>query len=208
LSRKRRWGILASIILLALLLRGWAVMRLPIDFDEPTYLEAATHYAEALRAGDWDGVIDYQGNREHPALVKLLYGMVVLVLGEDTGTLVAGLVARAVSATLGTLAVLVLALLDPLAGGLLALHTLAIKYTSQVYLEALPHLASIGAVLSFSRISPTHHSAISRQPAGVWASGWFWLSAVALGVTAAGKLTYLPILFPILYLALWERRLR
>jgi hypothetical protein len=199
LNGKRRWGILVSIVLLALLLRGWAVMRLPIDFDEPTYLEAAADYADALRAGDRNGVIDYEGNREHPALVKVLYGLVVLVLGEEAGTLVAGLACRALSAILGTLAVLLVALLDPLAGGLLAVHTLAIKYTSQVYLEALPHLASIGAVLALSRLPA------GRRPV----SGlWFWLSAVALGVTAAGKLTYLPVLFPILYLAIWEKRLR
>jgi hypothetical protein len=192
---RRRWGILVSIVLLALLLRGWAVMRLPTDFDEPTYLEAAFGYADALRSGDWKGVIDYGGNREHPALVKLVYGLVVLALGEEPGTLVAGLASRALSAVLGTLAVLILAILDPLAGGLLAVHTLAVKYTSQVYLEALPHMASIGAVLAFCRI----RSGRDR---------WFWLSALALGVTAAGKLTYLPIVLPILYLAIWEKRLR
>lgn len=219
MNARRRWGILLILALLALLLRSWAVMRLPIDFDEPTYLEAATHYADALRAGDWNAVIDYEGNREHPALVKLLYGVVVLVLGEGTGTLVAGLVARALSAILGTIAVLVLALFDPLAGGLLAVHTLAIKYTSQVYLEALPHLASVGAVLAFSRIDSRRRG--SEAPAadgesrgGSHAAGpaqasiWFWLSAVALGVTAAGKLTYLPVLFPILFLAICEKRLR
>ncbi len=200
MNHKRRWAILASIVLLALLLRGWALMRLPTDFDEPTYLEAAFDYARALRTGDWNGVIDYQGNREHPALVKLLYGLVVLALGEDAGTLVAGLASRALSALLGTLAVLVLALLDPLAGGLLAVHTLAVKYTSQVYLEALPHLASMGAVLAFSRVK----SGRDRPVTGLW----FWLSALALGVTAAGKLTYLPVLLPILYLAIWEKRLR
>jgi len=195
-SRRRRWGVLVCIVLLSVLLRGWAVMRLPTDYDEPTYLEAAFDYARALRAGDWNGVIDYEGNREHPALVKILYGLVILALGGDPERLVAELVSRALSAVLGTLAVLVLALFDPLAGGLLAAHTLAIKYTGQVYLEALPHLASIGAVLAFSRV----------RSGGV--GFWFWLSALALGVTAAAKFTYLPILFPILYLALWEKRLR
>jgi hypothetical protein len=197
---RRRWGILLAILLLALLLRGWAVMRLPIDYDEPTYLEAAFDYARAIRAGDWNGVIDYAGNREHPALVKVLYGLVVLALGDDPGTLVAGLAGRALSALFGTLAVLVLALLDPLAGGMLAVHTLAVKYTSQVYLEALPHLASVVAVLAFSRV----RSGRDRPALGLA----FWLSALALGVTAAGKFTYLPILFPILYLAIWDKRLR
>jgi hypothetical protein len=210
MNSRRRWAVLASIVLLALLLRGWAVMRLPTDFDEPTYLEAAFHYADALRAGDWNAVIDYQENREHPALVKLLYGLVVLALGEEPGTVVAQLASRALSALLGTLAVLVLAILDPLAGGLLAVHTLAVKYTSQVYLEALPHLASIGAVLAFSRVPSGRDRATNSRPvAGRPMAGLaFWLSALALGVTAAGKLTYLPVILPILYLAIWEKRLR
>jgi hypothetical protein len=200
MSQRRRWGILVCIVLLALLLRAWAVMRLPIDYDEPTYLQAAFDYARAIQAGDWDAVIDYAGNREHPALVKVLYGLVVLALGGDPSTLVAGLAGRALSAVLGTLAVLVLAVFDPLAGGLLAVHTLAVKYTSQVYLEALPHLASIVAVLAFSRIKAGR----DRPTRGLG----FWLSALALGVTAAGKFTYLPILFPLLYLAVWDKRLR
>ena len=195
MNHRRRWGILLGILLLAVLLRAWAVMRLPIDFDEPTYLEAAFDYADALRAGDWNAIIDYAGNREHPALVKVLYGLVALALGDSPSTLVAGLAGRLLSALLGTLAVLALALFDPLAGGLLAVHTLAVKYTSQVYLEALPHLASVVAVLAFSRLK----SGRDR---------WFWISALALGVTAASKFTYLPVLFPILYLAVWAKRLR
>ena len=185
LNHRRRWGILIFIVLLAVLLRAWAVMRLPIDFDEPTYLEAAFGYADAIRSGDWSAVIDYAGNREHPALVKVLYGLLILALGDNPSTLVAGLAGRAFSAILGTLAVLVLALFDPLAGGMLAAHTLAIKYTSQVYLEALPHLASVVGVL-----------ALTRAKSG--RDRWVWISALALGVTAASKFAYLPILFPIL----------
>ena len=195
MNHRRRWGILIFIVLLAVLLRAWAVMRLPIDFDEPAYLEAAFGYADAIRSGDWNAVSDYAGNREHPALVKVLYGLVILALSDNPSTLVAGLAGRAFSAILGTLAVLVLALFDPLAGGMLAAHTLAIKYTSQVYLEALPHLASVVAVL-----------ALTRAESG--RDRWVWISALALGVTAASKFAYLPILFPILYLAVWVKRLR
>lgn len=195
---KRGWiwfAILAGIVLLSLLLRGWAALRLPLDYDEPTYLEAAYDYAQALRAGDWRGVIDYPGVREHPALVKFLYGVVVLVLGEDAGWQVALYVGRILSAVFGILAVLILALFDPLAGGLLATHTLAVKYTSQVYLEALPHLASLASVLAFTRTRGGRDR-------------WFWLSALALGVTAAGKLTYLSVVLVIFYLAVWEKRTR
>ncbi len=187
--------ILAGIVLLALLLRSWAALRLPIDYDEPVYLQAAEEYAQALRSGDLNGLIDYDGNREHPALGKILYAFALLGVGQDADWMVAVYVSRLVSVLFGVLAATLLALFDPLAGGLLAVHTLAVKYTAQIYLEALPHLASIAAVLALVRSSGGRDR-------------WFWVSALALGVTAAGKFTYLPIVLVIAYLAIWEKRLR
>jgi len=190
-----RCRVLIIIVLIAALLRGWAAWRLPVDYDEPVYLQAGNDYAQALRAGDWNGVIDYAENREHPALVKLLYGLTMLALGPDASQAVALYACRIVSAAFGTVAVLVLALFDPLAGGLLAIHTLAVKYTAQAYLEALPLLASIGAVLAL------HRSTRARDR-------WFWFSALALGATAASKFAYLPIVCVIFYLAIREKRFR
>jgi hypothetical protein len=186
--------VLIAVVLVGALLRGWAVWRLPVDYDEPVYLEAGLDYAEALRTGDWNGVIDYAGNREHPALVKLLYGLAALILDRPSWT-AALYASRILSAAFGTLAVFLLALADPLAGGLLAVHTLAVKYTAQAYLEALPHFASLGAVLALRRSARAYDR-------------WFWLSALALGATAASKFTYLPVGCVILYLALWEKRFR
>jgi len=194
--RDRIWfAILAGIVLLGLLLRAWAALRLPLDYDEPVYLQAGFDYARALDEGDLGRLIDYAENREHPALVKVLYGLVVLALGPETSWQVALYAARLLSVLFGILAVLVLALFDPLAGGLLAAHTMAVKYTSQAYLEALPLLSSMSAVLALQR------SSRSRDR-------WFWLSALALGVTAASKFTYMPIVAILLYLAIWERRTR
>jgi Two component regulator propeller len=194
-SRLSRLMALIGIVLVAALLRGWAVLRLPLDYDEPTYLQAGFDYAKAIRAGDLNGVIDYPGIREHPALVKLLYGLIVLALGPNASWAITLYLSRGLSALLGTASVFILSLADPLAGGFLAVHTMAVKYTSQAYLEALPLLASVGAVLAFSRVK----SARDR---------WFWLSALALGATAAGKYTYVPVLLPILYLAVWTKRIR
>jgi hypothetical protein len=195
-KRDRTWfAILAGIVLLSLLLRAWAALRLPLDYDEPVYLQAGFDYARALSQGDIGSVIDYDENREHPALVKLLYGLGVLALGLETSWQVALYAARLLSALFGVLAVLGMALFDPLAGSLLAVHTMAVKYTSQAYLEALPLLSSMSAVLSLQ------HSSRSRDR-------WFWLSALALGVTAASKFTYLPIVVVLLYLAIWEKRTR
>ncbi|MGD9029763.1 MAG: hypothetical protein PVG25_08100, partial [Anaerolineae bacterium] len=61
MNRMQRLVILIGIVLLAALLRGWAVMRLPTDFDEPVYQEVAFDYAEALRAGDLNAIVDYAG---------------------------------------------------------------------------------------------------------------------------------------------------
>ena len=193
--RQIRALILVAIVLLALLLRSWAALRLPLDYDEPVYLRAAEAYARALAGGDLAGVIDYAENREHPALGKLLYALALLGVGREVDWMVAVYVLRAVSVLFGVLAALLLALFDPLAGGLLAIHTLAVKYTAQVYLEALPHLASLAAVLALVRSTGERDR-------------WFWLSALALGVTAAGKFTYLPIVLVLFYVAVWEKRIR
>lgn len=202
-STRNRIVALIGIVLAAALLRGWAALRLPVDYDEPTYLEAAYRYARALEAGDWNGVIDNTATPEHPPLVKFLYGLVALALGEEAGWILVLYGARVLSTALGTLAALALALFDPLAGGMMAVHTMAIKYTSQAYLEALPHLASLGAVLALVRTRASGAAGKRRLP-----DGWFWLSAVALGVSAASKYTYLPVVLVLLYLALFEKRLR
>jgi len=44
--------ILLAILLLAALLRAWAALQLPVDFDKPTYTQVGFDYAAALKAGD------------------------------------------------------------------------------------------------------------------------------------------------------------
>jgi hypothetical protein len=176
---------LIGVVLLGLLLRAWAALLLPTDFDEPVYLNAAFDYARSIQTGDLNGVIDYPANREHPPLVKLFYALNVLALGGQSTWELALLASRFTSAVFGALAVLLVALAGgPLAGVMLALHTLTAKYTSQAYLEALPLFASIAAVLSFER-----SKAVSDK--------WFWLSAIAMGLTAAAKYAYFTILIPL-----------
>lgn len=184
------------VIALAIFLRAWAVFMLPEDYDEPIYLQVAFDYAEAVRHANFNAVIDYPGVREHPALVKLVYSSVILTLDKAATYINAFYASRIVSAIFGVIAVILLAALDPLAGGMLAVHTLAVKYTSQVYLEAIPHALSIAAILAFLRTS-------RGAP-----NTWIWLSAFALGAATAGKFTYIPVtVVVILFLAFFEKKM-
>lgn len=185
------------IVLLITLATHWlAVTHLPQDFDEPVYTEAAMDYARALEQGHFNAVIDYPNNREHPALVKLTYGIVAYFNGSAhnySETLRTG---RVVSAIFGVIGTLVLTLLDPFAGGLMAIHALVVKYTSQAYLEAIPLASMILAVFAFLKTD-------RGKP-----NSWLWLSAVSLGTVAAGKFTYAPVLVVVLaYLAFLEKKI-
>lgn len=193
LTVKRRRVALAA-VLLSLFLRLWASWQLPVDADEPVYVQAGFEYARLLRAGDLRGVIDYPGNPEHPPLVKLIYGGIVLLLGDRADWERVLLLSRMTSAVFGSLAVWLAALIDPLAGLMLAVQTLVVKYTSQAYLEALPLLASLAAALALLR---SRGSGDRR----------LWISAAALGLTLAGKLSYFPILFVLGWIFLREKRL-
>lgn len=181
----------AAVVALAMVLRLRAAERLPVDYDEDDYLRAGQQFAAAIRAGDWAALTQLNYRPEHPPLAKLAYGVPLSFLppaeevpDQSTAAPPASSLpqpqleaARLTSAVLGGLEVLVLALVNPLAGFFLAVHTFTIKYTSQVMLEALPALTSAVAVLAYAR-------------SGGHRRGWLALSAVALGLTAASKYLY------------------
>jgi hypothetical protein len=189
--RKRRW-VIAGVMILAFVLRLWTALHLPEDFDEPIYLQSGFDYAQLLHDGNLLGVIDYPENPEHPPLVRLLYAVGILAQGSGVQWENGLFTSRIISVIFGTLATGLVALVDPLAGLMLAVQTLVVKYTSQAYLEALPMFASIGAVLSIRRSSQSRDK-------------WFWWSALALGLTAAGKYSYFPVLLVVLYILFFEK---
>jgi len=180
----------------ALALRLRAVELLPIDYDEDDYLLAGQHYARAMAAGDWGEIVNYDYNYEHPPLTKLVYGAAILPLPQvdeiprlsTTAPPADALpqphfrVARLTAAVIGAVQVFALATLNPLAGLFLGIHTWQIKYTSQIMLEPLPSLASALAVLCYVRYA----QARARRRL----NGWLFLSAAALGLTAASKYPY------------------
>lgn len=194
-SRAVRLLAIAAVTLLALGLRLRAVDRLPIDYDEDDYLAAGQRYAAALRAGDWERVINYEFNFEHPPLTKLVYGASILPLppgfeiperpSTDPPARVLPrphfTVARLTAAAVSTLEVLALAVLNPLAALFLGLHTWQIKYTSQIMLEPLPSFTSAVMVLAYVKW---------RMSNGRRWNVWLVLSGVMLGLTAASKYTY------------------
>ena len=199
----------AVIVLLALFLRLRAVELLPIDFDEDDYLRAAQQFATAIQAGDWGAFTQLNYRAEHPPLTKIINGLAIAPLPPapeipDLPTTAPPAssqpephlaVARLMEAAQSVVQVMILALMDPLAALLLAVNTWHIKYTSQVMLEALPSLTSLIAVGAYVRSN------------GQW-NRWLFLSAIALGVTAASKYTYCIVAVAILvhWLLLWRAK--
>ena len=85
----------------------------------------------------------------------------------------------------GAAAVFLLSLVHPLAGLFLAIDTLGIKYTSVIYLDALPTFAGLAALLAALKALELYQKQTGRR----WAV-WLVLSALALGITAASKYIY------------------
>jgi len=195
------------VVTVGLELRDIALQNLPIDYDDDDYLGATIHYANALRAGDIAELINYEYNFEHPPLSKLFYGLAILPLPETvplpqkppSAPIAASLpephfhFARLQSVIFGTLEVLLLALVNPLAGLFLAIDTWQIKYTSQIMLEPLPSFTSLLAVFAYLK---------SKRRL----NGWLLLSSAALGLTVAGKFQYGIIAIAILIDWIWRDR--
>ncbi len=207
MSRARLLSLLVALV--ALVVAGWqrarAVERLGQDFDEATYLPIAFTYAGMMEQGQWGAVGELRENFEHPPLVKLLYAEAVRVAGAPEpdwshvpmGRPIPGParpafhVTRGLSAVAGVLQVGLVAFVDPLGALLLAWDPYHTKYTSQAYLEAVPGLFAVLALLAFER----------ARRAG-FAPGWTAVSGALLGLAAAGKypyglvggLTFLPFL--------------
>jgi arabinogalactan oligomer/maltooligosaccharide transport system permease protein len=206
-SLKRLLLIIAAlaVTLIALSARLTTVDKLPIDYDEDDYLRAGQIYATSLQNGDWSVFSRENYRTEHPPLTKIVNGLVMAQLppapeipdrpttAEPARSLPQPHLdnVRTTHAIFGALEVLALALINPLAGLLLAMHTWTIKYTSQVMLEALPALTSLLVVVFYLK---------SKGRFNVWSL----LSASMLGLTAASKYPYTLVGVAVLVHWLWE----
>ena len=205
MKNKKFWIIVAVvlIVLLAFGLRSYAADHLHIDHDETTYLIAAYQYTNFIQTDQLNWLAWNKTNFEHPVLSKIIFGIALLPhtpIGkiqqsdfidgtplQENQAAEYGKAARNVSVVFGSLAVLILALLNPLAGLFLAVDTLAIKYTSEIYLEALPMLTSLIAVIAYSK----YYSILTRSPEKrKKAYLWLVISGITLGMTAASKYIY------------------
>jgi len=159
--------LILGIVLIAILARLNVAVNGPTEPDEKVYMRAAIFYAKDIRAGNWAGVINSTYNYEHPAFYKLVYSTIPFFRPTDDLDLSASfqittfphfkfiniLGLRLVSVFFGTLAVLALSCINPLAGLMLALQTFAIKYTSVIYLEALPLFFSLELMIPKNHLS-------------------------------------------------------
>lgn len=194
-----RWQValrVAAVVLItgiALFVRLRAVALLPTDFDEDDYLRAGQLYAQQLAAGDIGAIINERENYEHPPLTKLAFGAILVAQGPKTyekpvialkgsnngAPAIAAQVRslRTFNAVAGGLTAGVVALVNPVAGLIVAFNSWHIKYTSQAMLEALPSLFAALTLLLLRQSG--------RNGGGLW-----WLAAITLGMTAAGKYLY------------------
>lgn len=199
--RSFNWLRLLAVLVIVLLaggLRIRAALLLPTDYDEDDYLRAGQLYAQHLARRDLAGIRDERENYEHPPQTKLVYGAILLaqgpqsyqtpvkaLTGDRNG---AGRIAKDVrnlrffNAGVGALTAGAVALVNPLAGLLVAINSWHIKYTSQAMLEALPALWSALALLCLRRTAwQAPFNPRSRA---------LWLAAMLLGLAAAGKYLY------------------
>lgn len=195
--------IIALITALGVGLRLYAAPRMAIDVDERVYFQAALHYAEDIRQGQWKMLAWDDYNAEHPPFYKLIYGVALLtqprldqynsqlfIDGKAMYKIVYlqwGMAGRYVSVFFGGLTVAALALVNPLAGLLYAVDSIAVQFNSTMFLEALPTLASFIAALCYLRWCQRLHSPEKPRLCG---AVWLALSAGCLGAAVASKYTY------------------
>lgn len=173
-----------------------AVNVLSVDFDEDDYLRAGQLYATGFQAGDPSVLLRENYRPEHPPLAKIVVGLAITPLPpapeiEDRPTTAAPAndlpaphlaAARTTNAVFGALTAGLLAIVSPLGGLALALHTWSTKYTAQVMLEAVPAFFALLAVVLSTRAW--------RAPTRGRRGAWLVAAGVAFGFACAGKYLY------------------
>ena len=186
----------------ALFLRFYAAYNGPFEYDEEVYYAIAVEYNLAIREGDWNQILDSTIVFEHPQFYKLIYAIGLIPgkspprtdslfsHGDDLQSYASWhkpFFLRMISAFFGTATVFFLSLINPVAGLFLAINTYEIKYTSVIYLEALPTLTSLLAVMAARKSLKAYYD--NAVPNKKWVR-WFVLSSLSMGIAAASKYIY------------------
>ena len=199
-----------AVVFLAWTLRIRAVEKLPIDFDEDDYMRAGQEYAHLIRTSDWSGFLETNYRPEHPPLAKIIYGIAFYFLPEQplvadvpiTANPAASLpnqllkTGRSLSAAFGTLTVLLLAILSPVGGFFLAIHTFTIKYTSQTMLDGFSAFLSMNAVFAYALSKKYGRNSLFIASAvllGLAADSKYLHGTVGLAILADWLLTHRPV---------------
>lgn len=184
-------------------LRTYAASHLSIDYDEDDYLRAGQEFAHLIRTDDWYGFLETNYRPEHPQLAKIMFGLSIVNLPEEpliadlpiTANPVSSLppalhaAARRLAAFFGALTAMLLAMVNPLGGLILAGHSFTIKYTSQVMLDGFASLMSACAGLAYH---------ISKNKRDKTKTAFMITSAVFLGAGASSKYLHAAVGFAIL----------
>lgn len=153
------------------------------EWDEDDYMIPAAEFRRTLEDQNWDGITNINQNREHPVLVKFLYGLTIDTEElEEFPTTIQRFErhripedslqrARWQSVLAGTATVGLLAIVNPLAGILLSLNSIHLHFTSVAYLDAVPVLMTLLMALFYQR-------------------GKLWWSALCFGAGVAAKYPY------------------
>ncbi|MBI5932609.1 MAG: sugar ABC transporter permease [Chloroflexi bacterium] len=183
---------IALVFAIAFGLRTHAADKLSIDYDEDDYLRAAQEFAHLIRTSDGRGFLDANYRPEHPQLAKIMFGLSIVnvpeqpliedvpITADPAKYLPRELLkpARTMSAWWGALTAALLALINPLGGLVLAVHSFTIKYTSQVMLDGFAALMSTSTALAYY---------FSKRKQGKAKNALLILSAIFLGLSASSK---------------------
>lgn len=172
----------------------------PIEADEPAYVDTILQYSHDFHNGDWNDILQYDGVYEHPVFYKMAYGLLMPAPKTDSGISMIYdtpiteslnffrlLYLRLISVVFGVLTVILLALINPLAGLMLAIDSFAVKYTSVIYLEALPLFLCLICMVTAGKWLDENDAdnRLTRRR-----FGWLLISAAVLGLAAASKYIY------------------
>lgn len=215
ISRKsKKFKILFLILtVFTIVYRVISVYHFPLGWDEGTYSRAAMRYSEKILTFRALEIPTILYNHEHPALVKLTYSIPASIdgrdyfsrfgwntinnanLGKEDYTIFTG---RMVSAVFSIwLVQAAFLLIHPLAAFFLIIDSLAAEYGAQARLEALPMLFSFLSIWFFNQFieqMKRNERKKSRM--------FLILSSLLLGMTAASKIIYCVIAFPMLIITI------